>query len=68
MDDEQTDADNAHIAATHRGESLLHHVNPRIGLRHADFTALAGFAGRPDFSAGGQRAVEEREQTVPVAL
>ncbi|KOT88485.1 hypothetical protein ADK86_31695 [Streptomyces sp. NRRL F-5755] len=68
VDDEQTDADNAHIAATHRGESLLHHVNPRIGLRHEDFTALAGFAGRPEFSAGGQRAVEEREQTVPVAL
>ncbi|MEU7256468.1 hypothetical protein AB0B21_11750 [Streptomyces rimosus] len=62
VDDEQTDADNAHITATHRAESLLYHVNPRIGLRHEDFTALA------EFSAGGQRAVEERQQTVPVAL
>ncbi|MFF1906525.1 hypothetical protein [Kitasatospora sp. NPDC058218] len=44
VDDEQTDADHAHIAAAHLGRALLHHVNPRIGLRHPDFTAMAGFA------------------------
>ncbi|MFK8843806.1 hypothetical protein [Streptomyces sp. Ac-502] len=44
VDDEQSDADDAHVTAAHRGQSLLHHVNPRIGLRRQDFTALAGFA------------------------
>lgn len=44
VDDEQTDADDIHIAATHRAQSLLHHVNPRVGLRHEDFTALTDFA------------------------
>ncbi|GAA2782003.1 hypothetical protein GCM10010505_07950 [Kitasatospora aburaviensis] len=44
VDDEQTDADHAHITANHPGRSLLHHVNPRIGLQDEDFTAIAGFA------------------------
>jgi hypothetical protein len=51
VDDEQTDADDAHIAATHRGRSLLHHVNPRVGLRHEDFTVLAEFAAGLNGSA-----------------
>ncbi|WP_063762964.1 hypothetical protein [Streptomyces rimosus] len=44
VDDEQTDADDAHITAAHRAGALLHHVNPRIGLRDEDFAVLAGFA------------------------
>ncbi|GGL60943.1 hypothetical protein GCM10010129_00630 [Streptomyces fumigatiscleroticus] len=44
VDDEQGDADHAHVAARHPAPALLHHVNPRIGLRNDDFTALAGFA------------------------
>ncbi|MGW5245689.1 hypothetical protein ACWEQN_17865 [Streptomyces sp. NPDC004129] len=44
VDDEQTDADHAHITATHRAQAVLHHVNPRTGLRPEDFTALAGIA------------------------
>lgn len=57
VDDEQGEADHAYVAATHGGPGavLLHHVNPRIGLREADFTALAAFAAsdaRPGTSAG----------------
>ncbi|MER5932531.1 hypothetical protein [Streptomyces sp. NPDC002054] len=44
VDDEQGDADHTHVAARHRGSALLHHVNPRIGLRNEDFTTLAAFA------------------------
>ncbi|MGW4890862.1 hypothetical protein ACWEQL_01125 [Kitasatospora sp. NPDC004240] len=51
VDDEQTDADHAHITATHPTRALLHHVNPRIGLRQDDFTALAAFASSLDGSA-----------------
>ncbi|MGW5277466.1 YrhB domain-containing protein [Streptomyces sp. NPDC004044] len=45
VDDEQSDLDHAHVTAHHRGPGLLLHVNPRIGLREADFHALADFAG-----------------------
>ncbi len=45
VDDEQSDLDHAYVTAHHRGPGLLHHVNPRIGLRKADFHALADFAG-----------------------
>lgn len=44
VDDEQGDADHAYVAAGHKAPALLHHVNPRIGLRSDDFTALAVFA------------------------
>jgi hypothetical protein len=44
VDDEQSDADHAYVAANHAAPALLHHVNPRIGLRNDDFTALADFA------------------------
>ncbi|MEV4436574.1 hypothetical protein [Streptomyces sp. NPDC049585] len=43
VDDEQSEADHAYITTTHPAQALLHHVNPRIGLRHDDFTTLAGF-------------------------
>ncbi|MFD5726918.1 MULTISPECIES: hypothetical protein [unclassified Streptomyces] len=44
VDDEQSDADHAHVSAHHPGPALLRHVNPRIGLRDDDFAALASFA------------------------
>lgn len=44
VDDEQGDRDRAYVAAHHRAPGLLHHVNPRIGLRDDDFRALADFA------------------------
>jgi hypothetical protein len=43
VDDEQTDADHAQISTIHPAPALLHHVNPRIGLRQDDFSALTGF-------------------------
>ncbi|GAA1227310.1 hypothetical protein GCM10009665_17280 [Kitasatospora nipponensis] len=44
VDDEQGEADHIHVAAHHGGPALLHHVNPRVGLRDGDFVALAAFA------------------------
>ncbi|MFE7120876.1 hypothetical protein ACFU99_36150 [Streptomyces sp. NPDC057654] len=44
VDDEQSDADHAHVSANHHAPALLHHVNPRRGLRGSDFRALADFA------------------------
>lgn len=44
VDDEHSDTDHAYVAAHHPAPALLHHVNPRIGLRDGDFTALADFA------------------------
>ncbi|WP_225096468.1 hypothetical protein [Streptomyces sp. CoH27] len=44
VDDEQSPADVAYVAAHHPGPALLHHVDPRVGLREADFAALREFA------------------------
>ncbi|MGW6914389.1 hypothetical protein ACWGB8_11285 [Kitasatospora sp. NPDC054939] len=55
VDDEQSDADGIHISTTHPGRSVLHHVNPRIGLQDEDFTALAGFVASLDSSARSAR-------------
>ncbi|MGX2998775.1 hypothetical protein JNUCC64_31665 [Streptomyces sp. JNUCC 64] len=44
VDDEQSELDRTYVAAHHQGPGLLHHVNPRIGLRESDFHALADFA------------------------
>ncbi|MFF6809431.1 hypothetical protein ACFZAG_06000 [Streptomyces sp. NPDC012403] len=44
VDDEQSELDRAYVAAHHPGTGLLHHVDPRTGLREDDFRALAGFA------------------------
>ncbi|MEV5510002.1 hypothetical protein [Streptomyces orinoci] len=44
VDDEQSDLDHAYVAAHHPSPALLHHVNPRIGLRQDDFLALLTFA------------------------
>ncbi|MEW2619776.1 hypothetical protein [Streptomyces sp. NPDC048106] len=44
VDDEQGPADTEFVTGHHSGPALLHHVNPRIGLREGDFGALAEFA------------------------
>ncbi|WP_330238918.1 hypothetical protein [Streptomyces sp. NBC_00525] len=44
VDDEQSDADETYVHAHHTAPARLHHVNPRVGLRDDDFTALASFA------------------------
>ncbi|MER5747618.1 hypothetical protein ABT097_30655 [Streptomyces sp. NPDC002225] len=44
VDDEQSGPDEAYLAAHHPARGLLHHVDPRIGLREDDFGRLADFA------------------------
>jgi hypothetical protein len=44
VDDEQSPADEAFVAARHPTAALLQHVSPRLGLREPDFEALAAFA------------------------
>ena len=44
VDDEQSPADNEYVATHHPAPALLHHVDPRRGLREPDFTALTEFA------------------------
>ncbi|MEU9307795.1 hypothetical protein [Streptomyces sp. NPDC048256] len=44
VDDEQSPADTTYVTTHHPAPALLHHVNPRLGLREEDFTALAEFA------------------------
>ena len=46
LDDEITDADRAWVAGHHNGPALLHHVDPRHGLRPADFTTLTTWANQ----------------------
>lgn len=57
VDDEQTEPDRAQLDAHHRGPALLHHVDPRIGLRDDDFRALADFAD--DSHDAGPRLIDE---------
>lgn len=44
VDDEIGPADREFVAAHHQNSALLHRVDPRLGLRDADFTTLAAFA------------------------
>lgn len=44
VDDEQSPADTAYVTDRHPAPALLHHVDPRLGLREEDFTALTEFA------------------------
>ncbi|WP_369206804.1 hypothetical protein [Streptomyces sp. PU-14G] len=44
VDDEVGEADRAFVASRHDAPALLRHVDPRAGLRDADFTALHAFA------------------------
>ncbi|MEV4786282.1 hypothetical protein AB0K53_12665 [Streptomyces tuirus] len=50
VDDEQSELDQTYVTAHHQGPGLLHHVNPRIGLRENDFHTLADFARSLDAS------------------
>ncbi|MFC9466916.1 hypothetical protein [Streptomyces coelicoflavus] len=43
VDDEQSELDQTYVTAHHQGPGLLHHVNPRIGLRQTDFHTLAAW-------------------------
>lgn len=44
VDDEQSPADAEYVTRHHPARALLHHVDPRLGLRAPDFTALGQFA------------------------
>ncbi|WP_329264354.1 HAD domain-containing protein [Streptomyces pseudovenezuelae] len=44
LDDELDDQDRRFVTAHHAGPALLHRVDPRLGLREADFAELAAFA------------------------
>ncbi|MFI1163628.1 hypothetical protein ACH4UM_08435 [Streptomyces sp. NPDC020801] len=44
VDDEQSPADTAYVAAEHPGPALLHLVDAEAGLRQPDFATLAEFA------------------------
>jgi hypothetical protein len=44
VDDALTPKENRFVTAHHPGPALLHHVDPRRGLRAADFAALARWA------------------------
>ncbi|MEU5507919.1 NUDIX hydrolase [Streptomyces fungicidicus] len=50
VDDEQSELDQTYVTAHHQAPGLLHHVNPRIGLREHDFHTLADFASSLDTS------------------
>lgn len=64
VDDEQTAPDRAYVDAHHPGPALLHHVDPRIGLRDDDFHALADFARSVDDSqASGPRLFRQARVT-----
>lgn len=40
VDDEITDRDRAWVSGHHRGQALLHQVDPRQGLTDADYAAI----------------------------
>lgn len=40
VDDEITEVDRAWVSAHHRGDALLHRVDPRYGLTEADYATL----------------------------
>jgi hypothetical protein len=44
VDDELGSRDRAHVTVHHKAPVLLLHIDPRLGLRAADFTTLAEFA------------------------
>ncbi|KKD03457.1 hypothetical protein [Streptomyces sp. WM6386] len=44
VDDEQSPADLTYVTDQHPAPALLHHVDPRLGLREEDFTAMTEFA------------------------
>ncbi|WP_040905157.1 hypothetical protein [Streptomyces griseoflavus] len=48
VDDEQSERDQVYVTAHHLGSALLHHVDPRVGLREDDFDTLTHFARNLD--------------------
>ena len=52
VDDELGAVDRAFVSAHHGGPALLHHIDPRLGLRAPDFAALVAF-GEECRSDGG---------------
>ncbi|GIG01007.1 HAD domain-containing protein [Catellatospora citrea] len=62
VDDEVTDADVAWIAAFHPGRALVYRVDPRHGLRTADFAALLSWAaaGQPAPDGHGRDSADAR--------
>jgi hypothetical protein len=46
IDDEISDADRAWVLSHHRGQALLHSVDPQIGLTQPDFITLRGWLDR----------------------
>ncbi|MDF2710092.1 MAG: hypothetical protein K0R62_5744 [Nonomuraea muscovyensis] len=46
VDDEIAHVDRAWVSAHHPGQALLHRVDPRRGLTHADFVAIADWLAR----------------------
>ncbi|GHJ44269.1 hypothetical protein Cs7R123_16110 [Catellatospora sp. TT07R-123] len=44
VDDDLTDADAAWVRQYHAGPALLHRIDPKLGLRDDDFTALSAWA------------------------
>ncbi|MEU4403614.1 HAD domain-containing protein [Streptosporangium sp. NPDC023963] len=47
VDDEIAHADRVWVSAHHRGRALLHRVDPRRGLTHADFRVIDDWLARP---------------------
>lgn len=45
IDDELGEQDREWVSAHHSGRALLHHVDPRVGLRHSDFAAVIHWLG-----------------------
>ncbi|MBO3747577.1 hypothetical protein J5X84_15985 [Streptosporangiaceae bacterium NEAU-GS5] len=43
VDDEITEHDRAWVSASHRGNALLHRVDPTLGLGSSDFTTIAAW-------------------------
>ncbi|MBB3727065.1 HAD domain-containing protein [Nonomuraea dietziae] len=46
VDDEITDIDRTWVYEHHHGQALLHRVDPRRGLTHPDFVAIADWLAR----------------------
>jgi hypothetical protein len=45
VDDEIADADRTWVSEHHRGQALLHRVDPRCGLADSDFIVIADWLG-----------------------
>ncbi|MER7760646.1 hypothetical protein [Streptomyces sp. NPDC097619] len=57
VDDEQSHLDEEFTGAHHPAPALLHHVDPRVGLRTADFGVLGAFVRSLPAGAAGSGGV-----------